>query len=68
MKKGEHYIVISEAGSRHPVGTEVVVIHVNPSETDSKPYYCKAAQGKTCYWYGKSDLQKVEEWQYENKS
>lgn len=68
MRKGEHYIVTSEEGSRHPVGTEVVVIDmVNPNLTD-KPYYCKAVQGNTCYWYGKSGLQKVEEWQYENKS
>ncbi len=68
MRKGEHYIVTSEEGSRHPVGTEVVVIDmVNLNLTD-KPYYCKAVQGNTCYWYGKSGLQKVEEWQYENKS
>ena len=58
MKKGEHYIVISQHGSRHPVGTEVVVIHVNPSETDSKPILARAKEGRTEYWYAEDELSK----------
>lgn len=68
MKKGEHYIVISEAGSRHPVGTEVVIVHINQSLTDSKPILAKAREGRTEYWYSVSDLMKVDEWLNENKS
>lgn len=58
MKKGEQYIVISQQGSRHPVGTEVVVIHVNPSETDSKPILARAKEGRTEYWYAEDELSK----------
>ena len=58
MRKGEHYIVISQQGSRHPVGTEVVVIHVNPSETDSKPILARAREGRTEYWYAEDELSK----------
>lgn len=67
MRKGEHYIVTSEEGSRHPVGTEVVVIHVNPSETDSKPILARAREGRTEYWYEESALMRVDEWVHENK-
>lgn len=58
MRKGEHYIVISQHGSRHPVGTEVVVIHVNQSETDSKPILARAKEGRTEYWYAEDELSK----------
>lgn len=68
MKKGEHYIVTSEAGSRHPVGTEVVIVHINQSLTDSKPILARAREGRTEYWYEPSSLMKVDEWLNENKS
>ena len=51
MRKGEHYIVISHHGSRHPVGTEVVIVDMVRAENNDKPYYCRAVQGSTCYWY-----------------
>lgn len=51
MRKGEHFIVISHEGCRHPVGTEVVVIDMVNPVTNTRPYYCQAVQGSTCYWY-----------------
>lgn len=67
MKKGEHYIVTSEAGSRHPVGTEVVIVHINQSETDSKPILARAKDGRTEYWYEPDALMNVDQWMYENR-
>ncbi len=58
MKKGEHYIVTSEKGSRHPVGTEVVVMHINQSLTDDKPILARAREGRTEYWYAEDELAK----------
>lgn len=58
MKKGEHYIVTSEAGSRHPVGTEVVIVHINQSLTDSKPILARAREGRTEYGYAEDELAK----------
>jgi hypothetical protein len=58
MKKGEHYIVTSEAGSRHPVGTEVVIVHINQSLTDSKPILARSREGRTEYWYAEDELAK----------
>lgn len=68
MRKGEHFIVISHHGTRHPVGTEVEVIHINQSQRDSRPILARAVGGQTEYWYAFSDLQSVEEWKYENRS
>ena len=72
MKKGEHYIVSSNEGCRHPVGTEVVIVHINPSESDSKPILAKpilarAKDGRTEYWYEPDALMSVNEWMYENR-
>lgn len=67
MKKGEHYIVTSNEGSRHPIGTEVVVIHINNSNTDSRPILARAREGRTEYWYEASSLMGVDEWVHENK-
>lgn len=58
MKKGERYIVISNEGARHPVGTEVIVLHQNQSDRDSKPLYCRAREGQTAYWYAEDELAK----------
>lgn len=58
MNKGEHYIVTSEAGSRHPVGTEVVVIHINNSNTNIRPILARAREGRTEYWYSPDELVK----------
>lgn len=58
IRKGDHFIVISNEGQRHPVGTEVVVIHINPSEMDNKPILARAREGRTEYWYAAEDLAK----------
>lgn len=58
MRKGERFIVISNHGTRHPVGTEVEVIHINQSQTDSRPILARAVGGQTEYWYAVSDLAK----------
>lgn len=58
MKKGEHYIVISNLGTRHPVGTEVVIMHINPSPTDTMPILARAREGRTEYWYAEEELAK----------
>lgn len=58
IRKGEHFIVISNEGQRHPVGTEVVVIHVNQSNTDAKPILARAREGRTEYWYAAEELAK----------
>ena len=58
MKKGEHYIVTSNEGSRHPIGTEVVIIYINNSNTDSRPILARAREGHTEYWYAADELSK----------
>lgn len=58
MRKGEHYIVISHHGTRHPVGTEVEVIHINQSQMDSRPILARAVGGQTEYWYAEDELAK----------
>lgn len=60
MRKGEHFIVITHRGSRHPVGTEVVVTVMTDPARNERPYYCKAVQGNTEYWYSEDELTK--EW------
>ena len=67
MRKGEHYIVSSNEVCRHPVGTEVVIVHINPSESDSKPILARAKDGRTEYWYEPDALMSVNEWMYENR-
>ena len=67
MRKGEHYIVSSDEGCRHPIGTEVVIVHINPSESDSKPILARAKDGRTEYWYEPDALMSVNEWMYENR-
>ncbi len=58
MKIGEHFIVISNEGNRHPVGTEVIVTHINCSQTDSRPILARAREGRTEYWYAGDELAK----------
>lgn len=58
MRKGEHFIVISHEGCRHPVGTEVIITHINQSDSDSRPILARAREGRTEYWYAPSDLAK----------
>lgn len=58
MRKGEHYIVTTNHGTRHPVGTEVVVLEITSKEVNPYPYYCRAVQGQTCYWYHEDELSK----------
>ena len=58
IRRDEHFIVTTNEGQRHPVGTEVVVIHINPSATDSKPILARAREGRTEYWYAAEELDK----------
>lgn len=58
MRKGEHYIVISHHGQRHPVGTEVVVREITSQDYNAYPIYCQAVQGQTAYWYRAEELAK----------
>ena len=58
IRKGEHFIVTSNEGQRHPVGTEVVVIHINQSATDARPILARAREGRTEYWYAVGELSK----------
>lgn len=68
MRKGEHYVVTDPRGTKHPVGTEVVIIHINPSVTDSMPILARAREGRTEYWYSETELMRVDAWKYENRS
>ena len=58
IRNGEHFIVTTNEGQRHPVGTEVVVIHINQSATDSRPILARAREGRTEYWYAADELDK----------
>lgn len=68
MRINEHYIVDTEKGTRHPKGTEVIVVFINKSDTDSKPILVRAYQGKTEYWYSADELKSFKEWAYENRN
>lgn len=67
MRKGEHCVVTDPRGVKHPAGTEVVIIHINPYPTDSKPILARAREGRTEYWYAADELQRVDAWKYENR-
>lgn len=56
MRKGEHYIVNTWHRSRHPVGSEVVVVDMVNPKYNEYPYYCRAVQGQTAYWYREDEL------------
>ena len=56
MRVGEQVFVITDEGVRHPVGTLVEVKIIGTGIADNRPFYCKAVDGETCYWYGKDDL------------
>ena len=58
MKKGERAIVITNDGVRHPKGTLVEVKIVGHGIADTKPFYCQAVEGQTCYWYGAEEIAK----------
>ena len=58
MRKGEHYIVVDPRGTKHPIGTEVEIIHINPSSSDKTPVLARAVGGRTEYWYETGSLAK----------
>ena len=58
MKVGERWIVITNSGVRHPVGTLVEVNLICEGDPDGKPYYCQAVEGNTAYWYSADELAK----------
>lgn len=58
MRKGEQFIVISHRGTKHPVGTLVTIEESVSPQNNREPYYCKAVDGNTAYWYGADELAK----------
>lgn len=58
MKVGERQIVITNDGIRHPKGTLVEVKIIGTGVVDSRPYYCQAVGGQTCYWYSGEEIAK----------
>lgn len=58
LRKNEQYIVISNHGSRHPVGTLVTITMMVDPKSNIRPYYCEAVDGNTAYWYGADELAK----------
>ena len=67
MRINEHYVVDTLEGTRHPVGTEVIVVVVNRSQTDKKPILCRASGGRTEYWYSADELKTIKEWKNANR-
>lgn len=55
LKKGD-IVTIKETNrnNTHPAGTKAVVILT--CESESRPYYCKAVEGQTTYWYSLDEL------------
>lgn len=68
MRINEHYVVDTTEGTRHPKGTEVIVIFVNNSNTDARPVLARAKEGRTEYWYAEDELKTIREWMYENRN
>lgn len=58
MKRGERLIVITDDGVRHPKGTLVEVKIVGKGIADTRPFYCQAVGGQTCYWYSEEEIAK----------
>ena len=58
MSVGDRVIVITDRGVRHPIGTLVEVKIVGTGIADNRPYYCKAVEGESCYWYGPDEVAK----------
>lgn len=58
MRVGDRMIVTTNHGVRHPAGTLVEVKIIGSGVADTKPYYCKAVEGETCYWYGLDEIAK----------
>ena len=58
MRIGDRFIVITNHGVRHPVGTLVEVKIIGKGIADTRPYYCKAVEGESCYWYGPDEISK----------
>ena len=56
MRKGDRAIVITSDGVRHPKGTLVEIRIIGSGIADTKPYYCQAVGGQTCYWYAGDEI------------
>ena len=56
MQVGDKVIVTTDHGVRHPKGTRVEVKIIGKGIADTKPYYCKAVEGESCYWYGPDEI------------
>lgn len=58
MRVGDRVIVITDHGVRHPKGTLVEIKIIGKGIADTRPYYCQAVDGTTCYWYGVDEVSK----------
>lgn len=52
MQEGDICRVLVDKGRGHPAGTIVKVIMIKNDEL-----YCRAVEGRTEYWYKKSELE-----------
>ena len=58
----QRYVVITDNGVKHPIGTVVEV-----EATTSYGLYCQAVDGKTSYWYDRDELLTEDEWKGDMK-
>lgn len=62
MKVGDIAIVKEvDRNNVHPAGTRVKILIVTNPKLSERNLYCQTTEGKTCYNYGESELEKVNE-------
>lgn len=58
VKAKRRYVVITDHGVKHPVGTLVEI-----EDKCSYGLYCKAVGGQTAYWYNNNEIMDEKEWE-----